>query len=276
MNDGCRRVLLIGLLLAACTTCLAARPSLFPTMEPCAADCLAAQTALEQALDLLSHAKLDEAAKLAEAAAQRLRNSAAPHVLLGLLLEQQQRPAGAADAYREALAWDPDEPRALARLERLKAPRFGDVVSQYELQLFRAINDSRRAEGVPALKPHPILTEVARGHSTAMRDLGFLEHESPKPGEKTALDRFLRCFDGKPRLIGENVARRWTRPQPALDEANVARTHEELLASPVHRKNLLCPDFVYVGVGIAVNPEGDYWVTEVFMTPPPPSSSGEG
>jgi uncharacterized protein YkwD len=273
MNDHCRRAVFTGLLLAACTPCLAAPTKLFPTMEPCAADCLAAQAALQQAADLLSRAKLGEAAKLAEAAAQHMRNSASPRVLLGLILEQQQRPAEAADAYREALAWDPDEPRALAGLERLKAPRFGDIVSQYELQLFRAINDSRRAEGVPALKPHPILTEVARGHSTAMRDLGFFEHNSPKPGEKTPLERFLRCFDHKPRLMGENVARRWTRPQRALDEANVAGTHEQLMASPGHRKNILQPDFVYVGVGIAINPEGDYWVTEVFMAPPPPSSS---
>ncbi len=241
----------------------------FPSADPSAKCCLAALKAMETATELIAQRKLAEAAKYAAAAAELTPVSAAPHVLSGIILEQQDRPAEAADEFREALAWDPDESRALAALERLQAPRYADTATQFEVQLFHLINEARETEGVKPLKLHPVLSSVAREHSGNMRDLGFFAHESPCPGCRTSLDRYLRCFDCQPRLIGENVCRRWTRPEPALTEANIDDSHQDLMASPGHRRNILYPDFVYVGIGIATNAQGDYWITEMFTAPPP-------
>jgi len=248
-------------------SCALERPERFPAYYPSAEEATAAEAALEAATQALAEGKLEDAAEGTREAARLIPTSAKPIVLRAVIAEQQGRTAEAVDLYREALAWDPAESRALAALDRLQAPRYGDVITQYEDQLVLLTNQSREAEGVAALKPHPALAEVARGHSEAMRDLDFFSHESPKRGCRTLLGRFLKRFEGNPARLGENLSRRYTRPDPALNEGNIARSHAELMASPGHRANILNSDFVYVGVGIAVNPESDYWITEVFMKP---------
>ncbi|MGQ9732687.1 MAG: CAP domain-containing protein, partial [Candidatus Zipacnadales bacterium] len=84
---------------------------------------------------------------------------------------------------------------------------------------------------------------------------------------------FLRRFDGRPQRLGENISRRWTRPQPALNSENILLSHAELMMSSRHRFNILKADFIYVGVGIATNEMGDYWITQLFMTPRPTKES---
>jgi uncharacterized protein YkwD len=247
------------------------RPDPFPARYPSAADQAAAQEALEAAAELLQGGDLEAAAEQTRTASRLTPAAATPYVMAGMVAEQQGRQAEAVDWYREALAWNPDESRALAALERLEAPRYADIVGQYAAQLIELINDERIAEGLPPLKPHPVLAEVAYAHSCAMRDLGFFSHTSPKPDEKTPVDRFLRRFDGQPRLVGENISRRWRRPERALNHENMIRSHADLMMSTGHRRNILHPEAVYVGVGIATNPQGDYWITQLFMTPRSPS-----
>lgn len=256
----------------------AERPDPFPARYPSTLERAAAEEALLAAAERLGQGELTAAAQEARKASHLTPTAAAPHVLAGMIAEQQGRKAEAIDQFREALAWDLDESRALAALERLEAPRYTDIVSQYAAELVGLINEERLAESLPPLKPHPVLAEVAYAHSCAMRDLGFFSHVSPAPGEETAADRFLRRFDSKPRLLGENVSRRWRRPERALSEENIARSHAELMMSTGHRRNILHSDFVYIGIGIATNPQGDYWITEVFMTPrsPSPTSASRG
>jgi uncharacterized protein YkwD len=255
------------LVIGAASAAAVERPDPFPACYPSAPQRAAAEEALRAAADLLAEGKLKAAQAETCEASLLVPTAAAPHVLAGMIAEKQGTPARAIDEYREALAWDPDETRALAALERLSAPRSGDIVSQYVVQLIDLMNAERAARDLPPLKPHPVLAEVAYGHSCAMRDLGFFSHESPLPGQKTSVERFLRRFDSRPRLLGENVSRRWRRPERALGSENVARSHAELMMSTGHRRNILHPDAVYVGIGIAVNPEGDYWITQLFMTP---------
>jgi uncharacterized protein YkwD len=245
----------------------------FPAYSPSAEDAATAKVALAEAVQSLTAGKLDEAEKSAREAAHLIPPSAAPIVLLALIAEKREHTADAVDLYREALSWDPADETALAALERLKAPRYGDTTTVYEDQLVWYINQSRAAQGLGALKPHPALAEVARAHSAAMRDLSFFAHESPKRGERTTLDRFLKRFEGCPAHLAENLARRYWRPTPALNQENIAISHQELMHSPAHRKNILDPTVEYVGVGIAVNAEGDYWVTELFLTPRPDKDS---
>jgi uncharacterized protein YkwD len=254
------------------------RPDPFPARYPSTLERAAAEEALVAAAEFLAQGKLKAAAEETREASQLTPSAAAPHVLAGMVAEQRGRNAEAIDHYREALAWAPDESRALAALERLEAPRYADTISQYAAQLVDLINSERTAESLPPLKPHPVLAEVAYAHSCVMRDLGFFSHGSPDSDEETATARFLRRFDGKPRLLGENISRRWRRPERALNPENIARSHAELMMSTGHRHNILHPGFIYIGIGIATNPQGDYWITELFMTPrsASPSSASTG
>jgi uncharacterized protein YkwD len=247
----------------------ASRPNPFPAYSPSAQEAADAQAALQAATEALTGGKLDEAQANARRASELIPTSAAPILLLAMVAEQRGETADAIDLYREALAWAPNAPRPVEALERLQAPRYADTVTPFEEQLVRLINETRESLQLGTLKPHPALAEVARAHSEAMRDLNFFAHESPRPGYHTAMDRFLKRFDGYPSHIAENISRRYWRPGPALTEQMIALSHQEFLGSPGHRANMLGKDFVYVGVGIAVNPEGDYWVTELFMNPRP-------
>ncbi len=239
----------------------------FPAYVPSAEDGAAAQAALTAAVEALTAGRLDEAAQDAGEAGRLIPTSSAPIVVRAMIAEKREQPAEAIDLYREALAWEPEETRALAALERLGGPRYGDLVTPYEDQLVGLINQARQANGLKALRPHPALAEVARAHSAAMRDLGFFSHTSPKPGYSGAMDRFLKRFEGYPQHLAENLSRRYWRPTPALNAQNIALSHDELMHSPQHCRNILLPDVQYVGVGIAVNAEGDYWITELFMQP---------
>ena len=280
MTSRGRRVVLISVVLFAGRTAASPveRPDPFPARYPSTLDRAAAEEALEAATELLVADKLDAAAEQVHKASRLIPTAAAPHVLAGMIAEQCGSPTQAIDEYREALAWDPGESRALAALERLKAPRFADIIGQYAVQLMDLVNQEREAEDLPPVKPHPVLAQVAYAHSCAMRDLGFFSHMSPKPGQRTPVDRFLTRFDGKPRLVGENVSRRWWRPERALNHENIIRSHGELMMSTGHRRNILHPDAVYLGIGIATNPHGDYWITQLFMTPrsPAPTSASRG
>jgi len=265
------RLLITPVMLAGAGQLQAAveRPSPFPAYVPSAQDAADAQAALQAASDALTAGKLDEAETNARRASELIPTSAAPVLLLALIAEQRGDTEDAIDLYREALAWAPNAPKPLEALERLQAPRYADVVTPFEDQLVRLINETRASLQLTTLKPHPALAEVARAHSEAMRDLGFFAHESPKPGYHSTMDRFLKRFDGLPTHLAENITRRYWRPGPALTEQMIALSHQEFCGSPGHRANMLGKDFVYVGVGIAVNPEGDYWVTELFMNPRP-------
>ncbi|MBM3500808.1 MAG: hypothetical protein FJX74_19280 [Armatimonadetes bacterium] len=267
MRNRCDLALLTLVLSAATTSAFPAvkRPDPFPAYAPSAEDGAAAQAALGAAVEALGAGRFDEAEAKAREAADLIPTSSAPVLVLALAAEKRDRLADAIDLYREALAWSPEESRALAALERLGAPRYADLVTPYEDQLVALINQARAANGLKALRPHPGLAEVARGHSEAMRDLGFFAHASPKPGHTSAMDRFLKRFEGLPQHLAENLSRRYWRPTPALNPQNIALSHDELMHSPHHCHNLLLPNAEYVGVGIAVNPEGDYWITELFM-----------
>jgi uncharacterized protein YkwD len=243
------------------------RPDPFPAYAPSAEDGAAAEAALTAAVEALAAGRLEEAEEKAREAGRLVPTSSAPIVLRAMVAEQREQKAEAVDLYREALAWKPEDAQSLAALERLEAPRYAGTVAPYEDQLVGLINQARAAYGLRTLKPHPALAEVARDHSAAMRDLGFFSHTSPIPGHAGAMDRFLKRFEGLPARIAENLSRRYWRPTPALNPQNIVLSHQELMLSPHHCHNILLPDVEYVGIGLAVNAEGDYWITELFMQP---------
>ena len=165
----------------------------------------------------------------------------------------------------------PDEAarqRSTAPTDGLKYPQWaGDETNaQFERQLFALVNEERRKRGLNELLPDETLTKIAREHAAEMREKGFFAHESPTPGRREPLDRYMLYETRKPQTIAENVARRWG-SRPSLNESNIRGTHADLMQSSHHRANILREGLTHLGIGVASNGQGDFWVTEVFAKP---------
>lgn len=145
----------------------------------------------------------------------------------------------------------------------------------YELldaALFHATNEERVKFKLPAFVYHPIIHKVAKGHSEAMIELDFYNHENPyRPANKYLQDRILqqtKLF----RMMGENIAQhdilggddnRFCFKTPSVAGSDYVflncetkkpipmKTYAELaravingwINSPHHRANILNPQF---------------------------------
>ncbi len=46
---------------------------------------------------------------------------------------------------------------------------------------------------------------------------------------------------------------------------SVSSAHSALAGSATHYANMIDPDFTHIGVGVAVDGEGELWATEIFV-----------
>lgn len=142
-----------------------------------------------------------------------------------------------------------------------------------EQRVLNEVNRTRRSLGRASLRTDSALAALARSHSTDMLDRGFFDHRNPDG--RYAGDR-ARAEGYAFRSFGENLFRGrlydtvnhirrgdevttdylWYTPDE-LAELTVAMWVE----SPGHRTNMLSPDFDAGGVGIAVGPDAEVFVT---------------
>ena len=132
-----------------------------------------------------------------------------------------------------------------------------------EARLMWLVNKERAARNLELLRPVAIMGVVARQHSEEMRDLKYWSHHSPVPEHESVMERFNLVCGFKPQLIAENLARRWGTDY-CFSVAKVECSHNDLMESQGHRENILREGVTTLGVGIAVDAKGAYWVTEVF------------
>ena len=136
-----------------------------------------------------------------------------------------------------------------------------------EEDLRAAINRERAGRGLEPLVEDPLLDGAARAHSNEMCSLGYFEHQSPTTSAETPLDRYLSALHAwgeatpSSALVGENIF------YASVTDGfyNAAYAHARLMASPGHRANILEPRFTKVGVGLYRDPDGRFWVTEMFL-----------
>ena len=174
-----------------------------------------------------------------------------------------QQVGGNRDASLAAYASVQRESLATGSFRRNNPPDQLAVVIECEALTAWLVNQTRYETQLNLLLPDPKLGQVARQHSLEMRDLGYFDHESPVEGRKTSLDRFQQLFGFRAQLIAENVARRWG-SEYLLTAERITDTHQRFLKSPEHRRSLILPGVERMGVGIAVDATGNYWVTEVL------------
>ncbi|HET6842451.1 MAG TPA: CAP domain-containing protein [Candidatus Angelobacter sp.] len=122
-------------------------------------------------------------------------------------------------------------------LAAMAAPRSGPT--QDEQKLFDLVNQEREKAGLPRLQWENHLAESARGHAQQLSEHERLSHQypgEPEMGERIAATG-LRF-----NVAGENVAY-----APTVEIA-----HEDLMASPPHRANILNSKYNALGLAVIV------------------------
>jgi uncharacterized protein YkwD len=122
--------------------------------------------------------------------------------------------------------------------------------SAAERQLFNAVNQERKAHGLPSLKPDAALATAARAHAQRMAEQGTISHQFP--GEPNLLSR-ARAAGARFSWLAENVA----------EGPNSTAIHQTFMKSPQHRANILDPDMDSAGIGIAER-NGQLYAVEDF------------
>ena len=139
-----------------------------------------------------------------------------------------------------------------------------------EQQFVDLVNKERAKRGLSHLTVDPALIVTARLHSAEMRDKAYFNHESPTSSLKTPMDRYLKVVGTAAQdpkfyaCVGENLF--WS------TVTDVLRGHQAFMNSPTHRENVLFPRFEKIGVGIVKKDNGEFWVTQMYVTNTDPKS----
>ncbi len=130
------------------------------------------------------------------------------------------------------------------------------------------INDQRQFFNLSALSEDPLLTDLAREHSTSMVENGFFGHE------RYPEERPLSYNMSPGTMRGENLAKIPTRqyiPGPYLTLQEVCEwAVSGWMNSTGHRANILQPAFNETGVGVSFSEEGLFvylYITQIFEGP---------
>lgn len=126
-----------------------------------------------------------------------------------------------------------------------------DSISAQEQTAWNLLNADRIANGLSALPLDAELSRIARIKSQDMRDNNYFAHESPTYGNVRDM---LRTFGYSFTAAGENIAH----------HANVTKAQAAFMSSTGHRQNILSPTWTKVGIGIALDPQGYPYLTQIF------------
>ena len=145
----------------------------------------------------------------------------------------------------------PNEPPAVVASVQMTAieQRFVDLT-----------NAERWNKKLSVLSVNPTLVQVAREHSKEMWEKNYFDHVSPTPGLKTPMNRYISSLGHTPTwaCLGENLF--------YCSKVDSDRGHHCLMESKSHRENILDHRFEQVGVGVFISPDGQFWVTELFLS----------
>jgi uncharacterized protein YkwD len=131
----------------------------------------------------------------------------------------------------------------------------------FAYRIFRRINELRVAREAPALIWSDAIAVCAREQSLRKAALRFPGHNDPERGDISARlnaagIRWARC--------GENIFTEtgWE------DPVNFAVVFWWYSTSG-HRQNLLAPEFTESAIGVVKADKASFFVTQIFVTPPP-------
>jgi uncharacterized protein YkwD len=128
------------------------------------------------------------------------------------------------------------------------------VLSKEEQKLLELTNAEREKEGLKPLRPSLTLFKVARAHSANMAEQMKLSHEldGKKPRDRVKGAGYRYYF------TGENIAQ---------GQVGLKYVVKGWMDSEGHRKNILSPNYTEIGLGRAVDTNGEAYYTQVFGKP---------
>ncbi|MGI5818468.1 MAG: CAP domain-containing protein [Armatimonadota bacterium] len=241
------RLLPAALIVALAIPCVVSAAPAPPKAEKMLAD---ARVLLDRGDEAGALSKVEQAAKLAP-------DWAPPHASLGLLYQRLSDETAAREHFTRC--------HLIGLLESgAEDSRLTREIAEGEALIVYLVNAERLQRGLPALMPHVELAAVARGHSEEMATLRYFSHTSPRAATRTPSDRFRRMLGFEPPCIAENLARMASSPLWSFNPDNLHKSHARLMESENHRASILWDRPTHIGVGIAVNDRGDYWITQNF------------
>ncbi len=250
--NGLKLVCLVVLVL------LVARSS---SAAPAIGDVVHAAVLLEEGKQAFTEQQAGEAVKCLAEATRVRPGWLPPQPWLALAYQVTGNKDAALAAYQQVAR----ESLVTTSFRRANPPDQLEAIVECEALTAWLINQTRWESGLQWLLPDLRLAQIARQHSLEMRDMGYFSHQSPVKGRETSLDRFESLFGFQPQWLVENVARRWGTGY-LLNPEKITETHRNFLKKPGHRDNLFSDQVERMGVGIATNDSGDYWLTEVLVT----------
>jgi uncharacterized protein YkwD len=131
-----------------------------------------------------------------------------------------------------------------------------DPLGSLTRKVLALANRQRRLHGVHELAWSDAVAAQAREHSINMIERGFFSHTDPVRG---VLSARLRSAGIPWSRCGENIFREHGADDPAEDAV------EGWMKNPSHRQSLLDPLFTHTGVGIAISPDTEYFITQQFI-----------
>ncbi|WP_223589195.1 CAP domain-containing protein [Neobacillus bataviensis] len=122
------------------------------------------------------------------------------------------------------------------------------TLSAYEQKVVDLTNQERAKNGLPALKVDLTLSKMAHEKSRDMSANGYFSHTSPTYGSPFDM---MKKYGITYRYAGENIAMGQRTPEEVVNA---------WMNSEGHRKNILSPNYNYIGVGYVS--QGNYWTQE--------------
>jgi uncharacterized protein YkwD len=151
-----------------------------------------------------------------------------------------------------ATAHDSAERLGNARLVADPPPPPAQPAADPAAEVVASANVTRAAAGLPPLTMHPSLQQAALGHSRDQAARNTMSHtgsDGSTVGDRLTAAGYLWW------TCAENVASGYATPSAVMDA---------WLASAGHRRNIVNPDVVHVGVAVAYSASGvPYWTMDV-------------
>ena len=155
-------------------------------------------------------------------------------------------------------------------------PGFNSKTYKTELLVFNEVNEVRGENGFNELIWDPLLADVARQHSLDMANQSYLAHESlaGKSPTERAEERGVEIVKPVGMFlqvgIGENIGEM---PTGNVEGYGYVFSAEDIasamisswMSSPGHKENILNPRYDFIGVGVAHDGYGTYYLTQDFQ-----------
>lgn len=126
---------------------------------------------------------------------------------------------------------------------------------EWRAEILRLVNKARREEGVPSLSSNSKLTKAAKMQSKYQAEINSVSHTGSENSDVRAR---IISTGYKARAYGENVAGGQQTP---------AHVFRSWMNSPGHKRNILDPDYVEMGLYVTVSSENRSYWTQTFAGP---------